>query len=705
MRDPRYDILFEPVQIGPVTARNRFYQVPHCNGMGYRDPSGEAYMRRVKAEGGWAVVCTEQVEIHPTSDIGPFIELRLWDDQDLPALTRISEKIHEGGALAGIELAHNGLNSPNLISREPPLGPQNLPVVSWNYDPVQAREMTKADIADMRYWHREAVRRSLQAEYDIVYVYAGHAIGGLHHFLSRRYNNRSDEYGGSIENRARLLREILEDTREVCDGKAAVACRISVDELLGDEGITRAEIEDVIGTLGEHPDLWDFVLGSWEDDSVTSRFGPEAEQEPYVRGLKALTTKPVVGVGRFTSPDMMVHQVKTGVLDLIGAARPSIADPFLPRKIETGNLEDIRECIGCNICVSGDFTMSPIRCTQNPTMGEEFRRGWHPEKIRKNSSDSTVLVVGAGPAGLEAARSLGNRGYTVSLAEATRALGGRVARESKLPSLSAWIRVVDYREQQICKLDNVEVFMQSEMTADDIIDNEFNHVVVATGAHWRHDGVGRWHTKPMEIAEGAEVLSPDEIMTGARPRGQRVVVFDDDHYYMGGVVAELLAKEGLDVTLITPAAHVSQWTTNTLEVARIRKRVIRAGIDVRTNTAVTSVTPDGVRTACVYTGDEGAVNADSVVMVTARLPHDRLYQELLGRKSEWADADLLSVRAIGDAWAPATIAAAVWSGHRYAEELDEPQPLGPVPYLREVTELATEAVILLPITPVEPARI
>ena len=705
MRDPRYDILFEPVQIGPVTARNRFYQVPHCNGMGYRDPSGEAYMRRVKAEGGWAVVCTEQVEIHPTSDIGPFIELRLWDDQDLPALTRISEKIHEGGALAGIELAHNGLNSPNLISREPPLGPQNLPVVSWNYDPVQAREMTKADIADMRYWHREAVRRSLQAEYDIVYVYAGHAIGGLHHFLSRRYNNRSDEYGGSIENRARLLREILEDTREVCDGKAAVACRISVDELLGDEGITRAEIEDVIGMLGEHPDLWDFVLGSWEDDSVTSRFGPEAEQEPYVRGLKALTTKPVVGVGRFTSPDMMVHQVKTGVLDLIGAARPSIADPFLPRKIETGNLEDIRECIGCNICVSGDFTMSPIRCTQNPTMGEEFRRGWHPEKIRKKSSDSTVLVVGAGPAGLEAARSLGNRGYTVSLAEATRALGGRVARESKLPSLSAWIRVVDYREQQIRKLDNVEVFMQSEMTADDIIDNEFNHVVVATGAHWRHDGVGRWHTKPMEIAEGAEVLSPDEIMTGARPRGQRVVVFDDDHYYMGGVVAELLAKEGLDVTLITPAAHVSQWTTNTLEVARIRKRVIRAGIDVRTNTAVTSVTPDGVRTACVYTGDEGAVNADSVVMVTARLPHDRLYQELLGRKSEWADADLLSVRAIGDAWAPATIAAAVWSGHRYAEELDEPQPMGPVPYLREVTELATEAVIHLPITPVEPARI
>ena len=276
--------------------------------------------------------------------------------------------------------------------------------------------------------------------------------------------------------------------------------------------------------LGEHPDLWDFVLGSWEDDSVTSRFGPEAEQEPYARGLKQLTTKPVVGVGRFTSPDTMVHQIKSGVLDLIGAARPSIADPFLPKKIETGHLDDIRECIGCNICVSGDFTMSPIRCTQNPTMGEEFRRGWHPERIRPKKSDSHVLVVGAGPTGLEAARSLGNRGYTVSLAEATRALGGRVDREAKLPGLSAWIRVVDYRLRRSDKLDNVEVFMQSEMTADDIIDNDFDHVLLATGSHWRRDGVGRWHTHPFPDRRTTPRSSPPTTSWPASgPTGRRVV--------------------------------------------------------------------------------------------------------------------------------------------------------------------------------------
>ncbi len=332
MRDPRYDILFEPVKIGPVTARNRFFQVPHCNGMGYRDPSGQAYMRQVKAEGGWAVVCTEQVEIHPTSDIGPFIELRLWDDQDLPALAKISEKIHEGGALAGIELAHNGLNSPNLISRETPLAPQNLPVVSWNYDPVQARAMTKSDIADMRHWHREAVRRSLAADYDIVYVYAGHASAACTTSCPGATTTAPTSTAAASRTGPACCARSSRTPARRCDGKAAVACRISVDELLGDEGITRAEIEDVIGMLGEHPDLWDFVLGSWEDDSVTSRFGPEAEQEPYVRGLKQLTTKPVVGVGRFTSPDTMVHQVKSGVLDFIGAARPSIADPFLPKQ-------------------------------------------------------------------------------------------------------------------------------------------------------------------------------------------------------------------------------------------------------------------------------------------------------------------------------------------------------------------------------------
>src|SRR5689334_17347967 len=395
MRDPRYDVLFEPVQLGPVTARNRFFQVPHCNGMGHHHPTAHAHMRGVKAEGGWAVVCTEEVEIHPTSEVSPYIEGRLWDDSDIPALRRMTEKIHEHGSLAGFEPVHNGIHSANMYSREIGLAVANLPVST--YDPVQVRRMDADDIAAVRRWHRAASRRALEAGFDVVYVYAAHGLNSLGQFLSRRYNTRTDGYGGSLENRARLLREILEDTLDEVDGRAAVACRITVDELLGPDGIDRADIEGVFGLVGELPDVWDFVVGEWENDSSTSRFAPEAPHEQYVRGLKALTSKPVVGVGRFTSPDTMVRMIRDGVLDMIGAARPSIADPFLPKKIEEGRLEDIRECIGCNICVSGDGTITPIRCTQNPSMGEEWRRGWHPERMRPKTSDATVLVVGAGP--------------------------------------------------------------------------------------------------------------------------------------------------------------------------------------------------------------------------------------------------------------------------------------------------------------------
>ncbi len=691
MRDPRYDILFEPVKIGPVTARNRFFQVPHCNGMGYRDPTAVAEMRGIKAEGGWAVVCTEEVEIHPSTDFTPSIEGRLWDDDDIPALARTAERVHHFGSLAGIELAHNGMHVPNHYTRVAPMGPGHLPITGSSYDPVQARRMSKGDIADLRRWHRAAVRRSIQAGFDIVYVYAGHSLGGVHHFLSPRYNQRTDEYGGSLANRMRLLRELIEDAMEEADGAAAIACRITVDELIGDAGITRPEIEEVIGTIGDHPDLWDFVPGSWADDSMTSRFSPEAHQEEWVKGLKALTSKPVVGVGRFTSPDTMVRMVRQGILDFIGAARPSIADPFLPAKIEEGRLEDIRECIGCNICVSGDWTMSPIRCTQNPAMGEEWRRGWHPERIRAKGSDARVLVVGAGPAGLEAAMSLGRRGYGVVLVEASRQLGGRVAGEAQLPGLAAWRRVVDYRETQLRHLDTVEHYFESEMTAEEVLTYDFAHVAVATGATWRHDGVGRWHTHPVPISDDMEVLSPEDLMAGARPRGRRVVLYDDDHYYMGGVLAELLRSEGFDVVLVTPAPSASAWTVNTLEQARIQRRLLELGVELVLSEAVIEAGSDGVTLANAYTGRESAIGAESLVLVTARLPNEKLVADLEERRNDWAGAGLMSVRAVGDAWAPGTIAAAVWEGRRYAEELDtEIDPDG-APFRREVTGLSIES--------------
>lgn len=669
IRDPRFDVLFEPVRIGPVTARNRFYQVPHCNGMGYRDPSALAAMRGIKAEGGWAVVSTEEVEIHPSSESTPYIEGRIWDAADIFAHALVVDQIHAHGALAAIELVYGGMSAPNYYTRVPPMGPSHQRLAG-RFAPIQSRRMDHGDIADLRRWHREAVERSLQAGYDIVYVYAGHSLTTLQFFLSPKYNDRNDAYGGSVENRTRLLREVLEETQEVVAGRAAVACRIAVDELSGSLGIDRPQIETILGLVGEFPDVWDFMVGVWEDDSVTSRFGPEGSQEAYVRGLKALTSKPVVGVGRFTSPDTMVRMVRQGVLDFIGAARPSIADPFLPSKIEEGRIDEIRECIGCNMCVSGDFTMSPIRCTQNPSMGEEWRRGWHPERFRPAGTAEKVLVVGGGPAGLEAAMVAGKRGYEVALVEATRELGGRVAREARLPGLAEWRRVLDYRVNQIDHIDGVDYYFESAMTADEILEYGFHHVAVATGSNWRRDGVGHWHRHPLTIDATLEILTPDDILGGTRPRGGRVVVFDDDHYYMGGVLAELLAREGFEVAFVTPAADVSHWTHNTMEQERIQRRLLEKGVTLHTQRTLTGVTDGGVATTCVFTGREVVLDCDTAVFVTARLPNEGLYVELMERRQRWQDAGLVSVRAVGDAFAPGTITSAVWDGRRFAEELD-----------------------------------
>jgi dimethylamine/trimethylamine dehydrogenase len=601
----------------------------------------------------------------------------------------MSESMKTYGAIAGIQLAYSGINGPNFYTKEVPLAPTALPIRTFTNDPVQARAMDKTDIKNLRRWFVNAAKRSRTAGFDLICLYGAHGFGIFQHFLSRATNHRTDEYGGTLENRSRFAREVLSDMREAVGDTMGFSLRVSLDESIGDLGFSNAEVRDFIEMNSELPDLWDMAQGSWDECSGPSRFKEEAAQEQLVKGIRELTKKPVVGVGRFTSPDVMARMVRQGILDFVGFARPSIADPFIPLKIDEGRVEDIRECIGCNICITGDMTMSISRCTQNPTFMEEWRKGWHPEKMNAKGDSKNVLIVGSGPAGLEAARALSLRGYDVAIAEARNVIGGRVTRERLLPGLSAWGRVVDYRQYQLSQRANVDIYLESKLDASSILEFGFENIAIATGSTWRRDGVARQHVVPPFIDPAMPIFTPDDIMNGHLPTGE-VIVYDDDHYYMGGVLAELLVQKGCQVTLITPSAFVSDWTRNTLEQGAIHRRLASVGVKILLNTGLASIENDHIETNCSYTDARDTILCGAVVLVASRNANDQVYHDLQTRVDEWADAGIKSVKLIGDAAASGPIAWATYAGHRYARELDMPDIGDDLPFRREVTELAKD---------------
>jgi dimethylamine/trimethylamine dehydrogenase len=681
-RNQRFDILFEPVRIGPVTAPNRFYQVPHASGMTNALPHVRARFRGIKAEGGWGVVCTGAVSMHPSSDDSPLPFAMLWDDKDIRSHALMTDEVHRHGALAGVELWHGGACTLNRTSRIAPLSPSGMPWMSTHIGfmgNLRPRRMDAADISDLLEWQAAGAKRAMQAGFDIVYVYAG--MGYLpYEFLLPEYNHRTDAYGGSIENRVRLVRELLDVTRDAVGHHCAVALRISLEELRAKPGRNQpSEAHEVVSLLSESTDLWDVKMDSSPTDCAPSRFAPEGSHEPVIDFVKRLTDKPVVGVGRFTSPDVMVSQVKRGILDLIGGARPSIADPFLPKKIDEGREHEIRECIGCNICISSWHDGVPVRCTQNPTAGEEWRRDWHPEVFAPPASDASILIVGAGPSGLDCAVTLARRGYQVTLADAATEFGGRLRFERRLPGLSAWGRVVDWRLGQLRERPNVNLYPGSGLGAEDILGLEHRHVVVATGARWTRMLFSTLEFPVGELA-GPTVYTPDDIAAGIVPEGP-VVVFDFDNYYLAGAIAEQLAGQSGGVTYVTTAGNASAWTFMTNELPLVHRALTKAGVPIHTLKRVTAFDGESVSIADVYTGAESHLPCRSLVLVGIRRPNDDLYHALAARPSDLDKAGIATVTRIGDCHAPGAIVHAVHSGHRYAREFESPR--GDVPYTRD----------------------
>ena len=668
----RYKILFESVEIGPKTAKNRFYQVPHAMGSGNDMPNTRAAQRGIKAEGGWGVVNTGYCSIHPSSDDRPLPFARLWSEKDIASHVPMIEAVHEHDALAGIEFFHGGAYTANRHSRMPPISPSGIQQkVSELMDMhlTAPKVMDKKDIKDLIQWHLIATERAIQAGFDIIYCYAG--MGFLpYHFLHPTFNNRSDEYGGSLENRSRLMRELITEMKEVAGDRAAIAVRMSTDELLSFKSeSSESEAHEFFEINGEFPDLWDIKMSSWFKECPSGRFAESGHMEPYNSFVKKLTSKPVVGVGWFTSPDIMARQINDGILDFVGAARASIADPFLPNKLKEGREDDIRECIGCNICASCYNQGIPVRCTQNPSMGEEWRRGWHPEKIKPKSSDNSVLVIGGGPAGLEATLSLARRGYSVAIADSNKELGGRINIESKLPGMTSYKRVVDYRVNQISQLNNVEVFLDNTLGPDDILELGFDHVVTATGSTWQPSIMDE-KSAPVLIDKTDTIFTPEDILNDCELKSP-VIIFDFDYYYMGGLMAEYIKDLGYEVTIITPFDKVSPWSFNSNEIDEIQLSFLEKNIRVITQHRIMEVEDSSVKTIHKVSREETDIDRGSLVLVGYRKQNDSLYSDLNSREEDLKASGIKSLQNIGDSNAPGAVVHAVYAGHLYANTFDQ----------------------------------
>jgi dimethylamine/trimethylamine dehydrogenase len=636
----------------------------------------EIAFRATKAEGGWAAVCGGVISLRADSWGG--LVPRIWDPIDRDVLAAVASEVQRHGALAGIELGRGGGRSE---------GEKFTPAhgVSQVADPENCHVVPKAMDVDEIHTPQDdwvaAAGVAADLGYAIVYAYGGHGTLPAQ-FLSPYFNRRTDSYGGSLVNRGRFWLELAERIRETVGDRCLVAARIAA-EPFSPYGLSAAETLEFGRLADPYVDLWDVNVGfTWAADSAPFRLQPQGFQVEWTSRFREITGKPIVGVSRMTDPDAMADIIRSGAWDFIGAARPGIADPFLPRKIEEGRYDEIRECTGSNLLHRLGDNGSGLSCVQNATIGEEHRRGWHPERFSPPSDpDGAVLVVGAGPAGLECGRVLAERGFAqVHVVEAADEAGGHLRWQRRLPGLAGLGRVVDYRIAQLRRLPNAELILKRPVTAGDVVGYGADFIVVATGSHWIGPGGDERPDLPLDelVACGLEVLTPEEVEERP-PRAGPVLVWDHHGGPVASGIAELLAAAGRQVTIATQHPVVAPLLDATFEGGGLRRRLHDLGVAVRTGVTVVGAHGRGVVVADDF-DSRTEVDTTAVVAVVQRVSDDSLWTELSTRRRELGAA---RIARIGDCVSRRTVWRSVADGHRVGREIDGADATLPLPARRE----------------------
>ncbi|HZR80472.1 MAG TPA: FAD-dependent oxidoreductase [Candidatus Binatia bacterium] len=665
-----YPRLFSPLAIGPHTARNRIVFGAHFTMFSepapvYGEPGwfGARYARYLaeRAQGGVGTIVAGQAQVHPTTAYQMHNNAIAWDESAVPHFRRVTDAIHEHGALAFVQLAHNGGVNQGPWSR--------LPV--WSASDVAnsfeaPKVLERHEIAEVVEHFGRSARNAAAGGFDGIEIHAAHGYL-LQEFLSPRSNRRDDEYGGSLENRMRFPLAVLREVRRAAGDRVAVGLRLVGDEESRDAGALGREECAEIARRFVATGLVDFLnvsVGLSGIGMVRPMYAPHlcaVDAASSIRqSLRAhaeppagSSPPPVFAVHRILVPAEAEGILERGDADAVTLVRALIADPDWPRKAEAGSDATIRRCTGVNQGCYGNLTLGlPIICVTNPTVGRErelSERDLAPAPRRRR-----IVVVGGGPAGLEAAWVAAARGHEVILLERDRALGGKIRLAAALPGRGEIADLAAWRAGE-CERRGVDVRLGCDADADRVLALAPDAVIVATGGVATRDAASKVHPMPVPGWDQDFVLDHEQAIARASELGPRVVVLDAVGHIEAIALGELLARRGCEVTVATPLPSPLALDRETAGYAL--PRAVQAGMRWRPNTALGAIGDHEALLADVFTRALDTVPVDHVVIRTHGRADARLYFALRQRAPD------LEVLRVGDAVAPRFADRAIYDGH------------------------------------------
>ncbi|WP_062345756.1 FAD-dependent oxidoreductase [Novosphingobium sp. CCH12-A3] len=649
--------LFSPVAMRGHTLRNRIVFGAHTANMAQGGMPGEQHVAYYaeRAMGGAGMIVVEPMPVHAATVLtrGNF---RHADDAVIPHFRNVTDAIRSNGAVAIQQLYHVGPHGDSDLSFHSHWSPSGTPSY---HDSDGSHAMTEAEILETIDGFVAAARRCKEAGFQGVEVWAAY-LGLVDQFWTPWTNRREDQWGGSLKNRTRFSRTILSRIREACGDDFIVGLAIS-DQPGAQVALTREEHVEIVG-LHDDLGLIDYVTcgsGGYVDYPalmptflLAEKLGADLATQIRQRVKTALIT----AESHIRTPENAETVLGEGAADLVSIVRGQIADPHLARKAEEGRPDDIRPCLSCNqMCWGRRSRDYWISCVVNPSVGREWE--WGGDRFSPAPAPLTVLVVGAGPAGLEAARAAAERGHSVIVAEAADRIGGAFRLAGLQPRRAQILDLLDWYERQLAAL-GVDLRLNAPLDAEEIAAIAADRVILATGSLSPETGFQKALPAQERLPGMAQgnVFTVEQVMSREARPGHRVLVLDEAGHWRGAGTAWKLAEDGHAVTVLTPDAFVGKELARTTADLPLRARLRQLGADWRTEVSVAEWHGDGATIVDHTTGARSRIDADSLVLATTNIAADCLAGELAAMG--------IAFTAIGDCAAPRLVPFAIHEGRR-----------------------------------------